>query len=84
MPYRDMQGVAPGQAVVTLASQLTVPFGRGCWAGSSTAWAEPLDGGRSLAALPRRAPGRRRAGGPDPPPHRRSPEHGRSAPSTAW
>ena len=54
MPYTHMQGIAPGQAVVPLASQLTVPTGERLLGRILNGLGEPIDGGPPLHHLPRR------------------------------
>ena len=54
MPYTDMQGIAPGQAVVPLASQLTVPTGERLLGRVLNGLGQPIDGGPPLGHLPRR------------------------------
>ncbi len=54
MPYTDMQGIAPGQAVVPVASQLTVPTGDRLLGRVLNGLGEPIDGGPPLHHLPRR------------------------------
>jgi FliI/YscN family ATPase len=54
MPYGSMRGVAPGQAVVPLASSLTVPYGEQLLGRVLNGLGEPIDGGPPLGHLPRR------------------------------
>jgi len=54
MPYGSMQGIAPGQAVVPVASQLTVPTGERLLGRVLNGLGEPIDGGPPLHHLPRR------------------------------
>ena len=54
MPYTDMRGIAPGQAVVPLANQLTVPVGDELLGRVVNGLGEPIDGGPPLSHLARR------------------------------
>ena len=54
MPYTDMQGIAPGQAVLPVANQLTVPTGNRLLGRVLNGLGEPIDGGPPLHHLPRR------------------------------
>jgi len=58
MPYGDMRGVAPGDAVMRLANQLTTPVGDRLLGRVLNGLGEPIDGGPSLRNLPRRRLGR--------------------------
>ncbi len=53
MPYGDKHGVAPGQAVVRLANQLTVPVGEALLGRVLDGLGNPIDGGPPLHHLPR-------------------------------
>ena len=53
MPYGDARGVARGQRVTLVASRLTVPCGPELLGRVVDGLGRPLDGGPSLAALPR-------------------------------
>ncbi|MBE0567545.1 MAG: FliI/YscN family ATPase [Krumholzibacteria bacterium] len=53
MPYGDARGVARGSRVTLVASKLTVPCGPGLLGRVIDGLGRPLDGGPSLAALPR-------------------------------
>jgi len=59
MPYSSMQGIAPGQAVVPVANQLTVPTGERLLGRVLNGLGEPIDGGPPLHHLPRRNLGQR-------------------------
>jgi len=54
MPYGSMRGIAPGQAVVPLASSLTVPYGDQLLGRVLNGLGEPIDGGPPIGHLPRR------------------------------
>ena len=54
MPYGDMRGIAPGQAVVPVASSLTVPMGDQLLGRVLNGLGEPIDGGPPIGHLPRR------------------------------
>ncbi|HOX26439.1 MAG TPA: FliI/YscN family ATPase [Candidatus Krumholzibacteria bacterium] len=54
MPYGSMQGIAPGQAVVPVASLLTVPTGARLLGRVLNGLGEAIDGGPPLHHLPRR------------------------------
>lgn len=54
MPYGDMRGIAPGQAVVPVASSLTVPTGHQLLGRVLNGLGEPIDGGPAIGHLPRR------------------------------
>ncbi|MBD3221080.1 FliI/YscN family ATPase [bacterium] len=49
MPYGSMRGIAPGQPVVPVASQLTVPMGDHLLGRVLNGLGEPIDGGPPLA-----------------------------------
>lgn len=53
MPYGDARGVARGSRVTLMASKLTVPCGPGLLGRVVDGLGRPLDGGPSLAGLPR-------------------------------
>jgi FliI/YscN family ATPase len=62
MPYGDKRGVAPGQPVIRLANQLTVPVGDQLLGRVLNGLGEPIDGGPPLRHLPRRHLGDRAPG----------------------